>query len=1295
MGSNLIFMKCKQCIYKKAVKFLFMVTILSVVSLLSYAQMSTTLNGFGSFLSSPGYANSGSYTTYNLGGWQPHHPSCNQYNADGTLITTHSGPVYRTSDGVQVGTFLDNSQVHVRQWSNTDPNVIYFLTATNCTKNTLNNGVVTSTELFNIASARSYFGINFDRLYGGFIEGSFVVGEDNAIAIFGIVGTTGHMLIWKLGTGWLPDHVTMPVPSGDFDLFCATPIKDPDDANNLGYVYVSPITGGTPNNHLYYWSIIKITTTGATSKINTSLQGVHHASMCVYQGSNGQFYPGLVDIYGRVFQHDGGSFTIGSNWHGARHVGWIRGTVYALGGNLDNGANAWILSKLSQGGYQVLANGSSQGSQAYPGAYSKGGIANVNYTNPTSQAVQMRKYTVSGDVTPPSVPTGLASSAITQTTFTLSWTASTDNVAVTGYDVYRNGTLFGSTTTATSLSITGLTCNTAYAMTVRAKDAAGNVSALSSALNVTTSACAPCNLPSGWTGADIGGVTGQSSCESGGTYTIVAGGADIWGTSDQFRYTYQTLNGDGTITAKINSIQNTDPWAKSGVMIRESLAANSAHVDCHVTSGNGISFQLRATTGGTTTSTIASGLSAPYWVRVQRTGNSFSAFRSADGTTWTQVGTATTVTMASSVFIGLAATSHLSGTLGTSTVSNVSISTAADTQAPTVPTGLSSSSVTATSFTLNWTASTDNVGVTGYDVFRNGISYGSTTGATSLSITGLTTATTYAMTVRAKDAAGNLSAFSTALNVTTLDNQAPTVPTGLSSSSVTATSFTLNWTASTDNVGVTGYDVYRNGTLYGSTTTATSLAITGLTCNTAYAMTVKAKDAAGNVSASSSTLNVTTSACSCSLPSGWTGADIGGVTGQSSCESGGTYTIVAGGADIWGTSDQFRYTYQTLNGDGTITAKVNSIQNTDPWAKSGVMIRESLAANSAHVDCHVTSGNGISFQLRATTGGTTTSTIASGISAPYWVRVQRIGNSFTAYRSSDGTTWTQVGTATTVTMASSVYIGLAATSHLSGTLGTSTISNVTITTGSGGGTNMLVNPGFESGTTAWTLWGTPTIVTTNQRSGANCNQVGTNWDGDCQAINSGFSVGNSFTYRAWFKYAGSGSGDGNIVYQCFNGSTQISIGSTNVLSSIGTTYTQYTVNFTVPANTTQIRVSFGNNSNQLMYVDDAELINNSVSGRPGAGSGPGIIPTDNTEKGLKVLVSPNPVSSHTRITIASDVEDNFTVSIYDLSGKLVYGRQIRTKNHVINLNALPSKGMYLLRVTNGKDLVAEKKIIQQ
>jgi hypothetical protein len=272
------------------------------------------------------------------------------------------------------------------------------------------------------------------------------------------------------------------------------------------------------------------------------------------------------------------------------------------------------------------------------------------------------------------------------------------------------------------------------------------------------------------------------------------------------------------------------------------------------------------------------------------------------------------------------------------------------------------------------------------------------------------------------------------------DSQAPTVPAGLSASSITSTGCTLNWAASTDNIGVTAYDIFNGGVLYGSVA-STSINIAGLTPSTAYAITVKAKDAAGNISASSSTLNVTTTSC---LSSGWTGADIGSVTGQSSCTSGGTYTIVGGGADIWGSSDQFRYCYKSLNGDGYIIAKVLSIQNTDPWAKSGVMIRESLASGAAHADCMVTAANGISFQLRAATSSSTTSTVVTGSAAPYWVKLQRTGNIFSAYRSANGTTWTQIGANTTVPMAVNVYIGLAVTSHLSGTLCTSTLSNVNI-----------------------------------------------------------------------------------------------------------------------------------------------------------------------------------------------------------------------------------------------------------
>ncbi|MCB9000531.1 MAG: M4 family metallopeptidase [Bacteroidales bacterium] len=193
---------------------------------------------------------------------------------------------------------------------------------------------------------------------------------------------------------------------------------------------------------------------------------------------------------------------------------------------------------------------------------------------------------------------------------------------------------------------------------------------------------------------------------------------------------------------------------------------------------------------------------------------------------------------------------------------NISQSTA-DTQAPTAPTNLSSSGVTQTTATLSWTASTDNVGVTGYDVYKNGSFLASST-STSYSVTGLTAATTYTFYVKAKDAAGNVSAASSTVSVTTQaasDTEAPTAPTNLAASSITQTTATLSWTASTDNVGVTGYDVYKNGSLLASTT-STSYSVTGLTAATTYTFYVKAKDAAGNVSAASSTVSVTTQAAS-------------------------------------------------------------------------------------------------------------------------------------------------------------------------------------------------------------------------------------------------------------------------------------------------------------------------------------------------------------------------------------------------------------------------------------------------
>ncbi len=196
-------------------------------------------------------------------------------------------------------------------------------------------------------------------------------------------------------------------------------------------------------------------------------------------------------------------------------------------------------------------------------------------------------------------------------------------------------------------------------------------------------------------------------------------------------------------------------------------------------------------------------------------------------------------------------------------ISNVNFtitSGSSDTVAPTAPTTLTASGTTQTTTNLSWTASTDNVAVTGYDVYQGAVLKG-TTASTSFAVTGLTASTTYTFSIKAKDAAGNISVASNVVTVTTLapivDTTAPTAPTTLTASGTTTTTTNLSWTAATDNIAVTGYDVYQGAVLKG-TTTSTSFAVTGLTAATAYTFSVKAKDAAGNISTASNVVNVTT-----------------------------------------------------------------------------------------------------------------------------------------------------------------------------------------------------------------------------------------------------------------------------------------------------------------------------------------------------------------------------------------------------------------------------------------------------
>lgn len=196
-----------------------------------------------------------------------------------------------------------------------------------------------------------------------------------------------------------------------------------------------------------------------------------------------------------------------------------------------------------------------------------------------------------------------------------------------------------------------------------------------------------------------------------------------------------------------------------------------------------------------------------------------------------------------------------------------------DNQAPSAPGGLSYSGVTSTTANLSWSASTDNVGVTGYQIFRGTTQIGSVSGSVlSYTATGLSPSTAYTFQVKAVDAAGNVSAGSNTVSLTTgsaaPDTQAPSAPGNLHvMGTPTSSSVALMWNASTDNVGVTGYKVYRGATLVTTVSSSTtSYTVTGLSANTSYSFTVRAVDAAGNESAASNSVSATTAAPSTVQP---------------------------------------------------------------------------------------------------------------------------------------------------------------------------------------------------------------------------------------------------------------------------------------------------------------------------------------------------------------------------------------------------------------------------------------------
>ena len=349
-----------------------------------------------------------------------------------------------------------------------------------------------------------------------------------------------------------------------------------------------------------------------------------------------------------------------------------------------------------------------------------------------------------------------------------------------------------------------------------------------------------------------------SATVSSGTWTITGGGANIWGTSDEFRFAYRQITGDVDIRVRLASFQDLEQFSKAGVMIRETLYANSRNALMLLRADRALFLQWRPNPGASTDREDYFPEAAPVWLRLVRRGNQFTGYFSANGTSWTTAGNAT-INMAATAYVGLAVTSRMDSALSRATFTNLQVSAGPAT--------------------------------------------------------------------------------------TTLD--AP-----------------------------------------------------------------------------------------------WTSRDLGSpALAGSASAAGGTFTVAAGGIDIWGTSDQFHFVYQPLQGDVEVIARVASLHDVDPFSKAGVMIRETLTRGSRHASMVATGTEGWAFPRRRATGGTSDGSPYRAGAAPGWVRIVREGNLFSGYKSTDGKTWSLVDT-DTIAMASTVYVGLAVTSHDPGARATATFTNV-------------------------------------------------------------------------------------------------------------------------------------------------------------------------------------------------------------------------------------------------------------
>jgi len=532
------------------------------------------------------------------------------------------------------------------------------------------------------------------------------------------------------------------------------------------------------------------------------------------------------------------------------------------------------------------------------------------------------------------------------------------------------------------------------------------------------------DLPAEWLSADLG-LVGQpgSASFSNDSFSIAGSGADIWGPADAFRFVYQPLGSDGEIIARIDTLTNTSPYAKAGLMMRQSRDAAAAHVLIDVKPDTGVEFMTRSASGASTTFIAGAMQPFPVWLKLTKTATTITGSISGDGLSWTVVGRADLPT--TGLLAGMVVTSHDNSGTAEAMFSQVSMT------ASTLPSPWSVTDV-------------GDVGAAGGAVFDGnftiqgaGADIWSTADAFTFMFQAVSGDAQVTTQVKGLDATDPYAKAGVMLR-TSLDPSSPHVildvrpggqielmtrgATGGETAFIATTvvSFPVSLRLARIGAIITGY-VLNGGewTAVGSVNSSLPSAVfAGLAVTSHQAGTL-----------TTAVFGFTTVDAGSVFFHSQDIGDVGIAGGV--VDGNGIHTVAGAGSDIWGTSDSFQFAYKDFCCQPLFVARVVSLQDTSPFAKAGIMIRESLAANAAHVLLDMKPTGEVEFMVRAGTGAPTQFISTATVSTPVWLKLT-IDNAttVTAWVGAEVNQWVPIGTATLpIGSWSSPLVGLAVTSH--------------------------------------------------------------------------------------------------------------------------------------------------------------------------------------------------------------------------------------------------------------------------